>query len=794
VPTTFLRLQTVVTNVPRRLQSRRGRSLLAALVLLSATAFFVWFGNASYPVEEWLFFKYLLAWSCVLLFASASMVGGWWLLALITPQPPRWGERLLLAVALGVLAFYSLMFLFGIAQLYSPGTFYALPLILLGLGGPRFLRDVQRILPRLRSFGLAAFRPRNALEILATIFVLVSLLALYMQVLLPRNAHADTHSYHFPIAEHYIAAGGIVRFPEGWYAGAYPQLASILYVWVFLAPGDLYLHVTLCQHLDFALFLVTVAGVSVLAARMLRVRWFPAAAAAMFVFPSLFLYDSNINGDADHILAFWAVPLALALLRLGKRFGAREAVLAGLMTAATALTKYQGIYFVLPALAFALVLAARHRRMLPLMVCLGVAALLTSSHWLKNLVCYHDPMYPILHSYFPSTPFYDGASVPYGTAYWDGRWIVSGSWPHRLWATFKVLGTFSFIPNDYNWHGQRPTFGSLFTLILPLLALLKVPRRLWLLLLGTYLGIGIWYLTSHQDRYLQALLPWMATCVAVILALAHRLGWFARGAAGVLVAVQLTSGLDVYFIPTHIMLEDSPIRAVSDLFSQGYRGNYQRRLSINPTPEKIAGFLNHDTVLLQHTVLDKLGLGVRVVVDGMGSQGAIEYLDHATPNETAALMRSFGVNRAVRYDDPGGVSPAEAGREVVFLRWLGAYGGYERVISEAKLTNLRTLPADRGLAQEPTRIAWLECQGATPRGLYTPRGLAMGQPLQRTAGDALGLDAERFVARANALIIRESCPHSGQWLRTLAGDFSHRMSAGELRIWIRTRRGSPPPQ
>ena len=45
--------------------------------------------------------------------------------------------------------------------------------------------------------------------------------------------------------------------------------------------------------------------------------------------------------------------------------------------------------------------------------------------------------------------------------------------PHNfagLLTSFKALFTFSFVPNDWGkLHGRTPVFGSLFTLLLPLL-------------------------------------------------------------------------------------------------------------------------------------------------------------------------------------------------------------------------------------------------------------------------------------------------------------------------------------
>jgi len=148
----------------------------------------------------------------------------------------------------------------------------------------------------------------------------------------PAQCRGDSYWYHLPIAEQYVARGAIRPFAEGWYLGAYPQLATLLYTWAYQSPGKLFDHVALSSHLEWALFLATLAGV-----RRWRVACWryprPYAAAAVFLFPGIFLYDSSLITGADHVLAFFAPALGLALIRLGRRFEPREAVLAGILTA-----------------------------------------------------------------------------------------------------------------------------------------------------------------------------------------------------------------------------------------------------------------------------------------------------------------------------------------------------------------------------------------------------------------------------------------------------------------------------
>src|SRR5262249_18021342 len=158
---------------------------------------------------------------------------------------------------------------------------------------------------------------------------------------------------------------------------------------------------------------------------------------------------------------------------------------------------------------------------------LAMVVVLTSCHWLKNLLWHGDPLFPLLHRYLPSTPYWPGFNLDAGVA--AAAWVPQGSLSHRLWESLKAAVTFSFVPHDWSsYHGDVPVFGSLFTLMLPVLLFLRGTRRIWFLAAATMVGVFIWFWTYHQDRYLQALVPWMAAVTAAGLALAWRAGRAAR--------------------------------------------------------------------------------------------------------------------------------------------------------------------------------------------------------------------------------------------------------------------------
>lgn len=768
----------------------RLRSLAVIAVALGAAAFYLGFVNEFYPVKEWLFFRYLVAWACTLAFVASSLTAGWRLCRRLLPMALPLSERLVISLTVGVLLFFLGVFIAGCFDLYGRALFLIWPLLLLGYGAPKLTFDLFRLTEqRDPQLDWRSLLPQTLPQLLACAFLLLGTLAVYLQVMTPLNLGADCYWYHEPIAESYVAAGGIRRFNEGWYVGTYPQLASFLYTWAFLAPGKLVDHVWLCTHIEFALFLASLVALSVLAARLLKQPRLAYAAAGIYLFPKLFIYDSNLHGGADHILGLFCTVLFIFLLRLAKHFGTKEAVVAGLITAAALLTKYQTVYFFFPTALFVLALSVRHKTLRPA-IAWGLTALVFSApHWLKNLVYYHDPLYPFLHRYFPSHPFHKGADVLMAEVFWTRQFDVVGSFAEKLKSTLVALATFSFVPNDWGFHGKRPEFGSLFTLLIPVLLFLKANRRVWTTIVGIHISVALWYFINHQDRYLQCLVPAMAAVVVVTLALAWRRGWAVRGAVAALVGVQCVWGADAAFIPAHNMIGDSPFRAFGSLMSMGYRGEYEPRYHFPASSERFADHLPAGAKILLHLYDTHLGLGTEFATDSAGWQGAIDYLETDSPEATATFLRNeIGVTHIGWPANRGGMSPSDLAREIVFQRMLHDYLVAEQRVGDWKMGTLSSSARNTQSAKAATIIAWLACGTRQAPGLYAPRGLADGHPIQALPQ---GWEASLpMISKATAAIVRTGCNEWSAASSSLGADFQQVTRAGEYTLWARHAWGS----
>ena len=430
-----------------------------------------------------------------------------------------------------------------------------------------------------------ARRGRRRGSLLVHAFGLAGLLLVYLPILTPNNVGFDSRWYHLGIAEHYAATGAVQRFPEGWWVGAGPHLASFLYTWAFLLPfGRITDRIELAAHLELSVFLFSLLGIPALVRRLVPPRSggspYRHAWVARFLFPGVFLYDSSLCLGADHVARVLRRPhLPPPPPRHGAWLRGSVSSSPWRSPARCSPSTRAAIVLVVPALlavalraVVLLVRALRRRAGAPPvraafagpLAALGAGLAFTAPHWLKNAVWYGDPLYPALHALARPRPWTADSAVRFdigfASAYWAAPRSLAG-----LGRTLGALFTFSFVPNDWDrFHGATPVFGSLFTLSLAALPFLKHTKRIWGLVAATHLGIFAWYWINHQDRYLQAALPWMAAATAAVLGLCfgrgsrhgwRRARWWRSRSSG---------GPTSYFIPAHVYA-GVPAKAVLEL-------------------------------------------------------------------------------------------------------------------------------------------------------------------------------------------------------------------------------------
>ena len=669
---------------PRPKLTEKVRRVALTGTLVAGGLVFALVVNEHYQLADWLFFRYARLWLLSLAFAAACLSAGHALLTrgfrLFLPIQ----EQLFLDFCAGLLVFALSLFGCGLAGMLNRVTSWVLPLSLATLGAPALVGYAERVWRRSCRPSPArpsAFGPRVWGPAISG-FGALCVLLLYVNILTPAHASYDARWYHFALAEHYAAAGAIERFPEGFYGATFPHLASYVYTWAFLVNQALPTQMLLAAHLEFVVFGATLFGLPVLVRYLLHGRRAPRSWASLFLFPGILLYDSSLAGNSDHFLALFALAALLVLRRVLGDFELRTTALFALFCAAAALTKYHavdvlaGLVLLFVAGACRHVLSQRERSDLRVIVArvaragllaLGVFALVWAPHWLKNWVYYGDPFYPVLRDWLPPRPWTPGAAVGFAPP----EWRPSSAFPGSLLEALGTVVTFSFAPHDWpNLHGRVPVFGSLFTLFVPALLFLPRSGRAWLVAGSALAGVFTWYLTLHQDRYLQALLPWMAAVVAAVIVKAWEHGRAVRAAIAGVVGLQVVWGGDVYFLPTHAMLWKAPLVASAELLASGFKQDLALRDATLCELELLRPALSRKRdVLLVHESHLRLGSGVRTVMDARGAQAAIDYAGLASPRAVWERLRSLGVTKLTW--KPGASGPeARLSDELVFLAFV----------------------------------------------------------------------------------------------------------------------------
>ncbi len=699
--------------------------LVLTVLLLAAGGHFLWWVDRLYPIQEWLFWRYLGYWVLVGAWTLGLLSTGWAVLKKLGLDHWSVGERLVVAHAVGFFGFFLMMFVLGLFGLYGGVLFLALPIAMIAVGVRPLWREVA---PRLAAWRRTA-RPPNLLHWVAIIFAALCLGLIYFAILTPANVSFDSDWKHLGVAQHYAASGGIVRFDEGWLPGAAPHLASVIYTWAFLLPwGNLFDVVELAAHQEFVLFLATLVAINVLVGRLVPGSTPRAAWVVRFLFPGVMLYDSSLSVGADHIAAVWSAPIFLLLMRYWDDASPKVAALLACVMAGAMLTKYSAV---LPMTLFpisAVVVragvgvwrdrplngSAVRRELLGPVVALGVGLLLTAPHYLKNWIFYADPLYPMLHAYLPSTPW-----GPESAYFWadsmGGRWKPAPGWA-GVRETLAALFSFSYVPHDYGtYHRNLPVFGSLFSILMFALPWCgRNSRWLWGAVGYTLSGVLLWYVNHHQDRHLQMLLPAMAASTGAIMMHVWSKGRAARVALAGLVLLQVIWGSDVYFFQTHAMTR-SPAKKSIDLISAGFEGKREERFAAGQTRlTAISDRLPEDAVVLLHQGRLRLGMRRPIVVDRNRWQNRIRYDELREPGAIYDELSSLGVTHVVWTD----TSRAES----TLASDLAFYGFVtQHAVAQPGSGSLRlsAMPPDRPAVQYgDAEVAYSGCGKRYPSGVY----------------------------------------------------------------------------
>jgi hypothetical protein len=700
-----------------------------------------------YPVSEWLVWRLAPIWGYALLFnASCVAFGAFLTRRLLGNRELPALERLLQSMMLGLTAFVLSLYVLGFAHLFKPIIALGLPIMFLGVGA----RDAHALWLELVSWRAAVPQPKSVERVLGTLALMggaAALFFLYLEALDVSAINFDAIWYHFPIAQDYARVGHIIPFP-GENHRAYPHLTSMVHTWALLVPrlGSPTEHWMLSLHLEYAIVLWRIVGAATLARWLMGGRDVRGLWAGFFLFPSIFVYDQAIGGSADHFLGFFAVPVFLAAVRALERFDVRFSALAGIALGAHVLVKYQGIYlFVAIGVAVLLRLAflggrywLRQRRQALTEAdvpwrgsLLGVGALalcftlVSSAHFGKNAVFYHNPFYPFAQTIFKSSfpkkqpGFY--AEAPVREAFEPKVHGIQ----RQAWALKKMF-VYSLETSNRKLTKYRPYMGALFSLLLPCALLLPRRKRFGVTAGVVTVAFMVWANSAPNDRYLLAFYDLSIGMTLALIVQVWDLAWPARIGLVPLVGLQLVWGGDAM-----LYYGKKQLNAALDLVAAGYDGKYEGRLAARGTQAQVTRATPKDAVILARNYKGLLGLDRLVLSDIRSAQDYISYSHLKDTRDFYDLVKARGVTHLLL---PRGQRKPERWNNTVLFTDLFRYASKPQRIGKLSLAELPKQPPP---SAEPYLVFCSSLRGV-PDGVYAveqldfdPRGLDRFEPRPR---------------------------------------------------------------
>ncbi|MBK7858082.1 MAG: hypothetical protein IPJ65_05555 [Archangiaceae bacterium] len=632
----------------------------------------------------------------------------------------------------------------------------------------------------------------DGFPLVASVAGLLLLGTLYLGAMTPDAINYDATWVHMVIAQDYAREGHLIGFPGDWQLNV-PHLASVVYTWAFLVPGFALpqLKWMMALHLEVLVVVWALVGVAA-AARWLAEREVRATWSALALFPGIFVYDGNVGGSADHFAALFMAPLLWVTGAVARRFDRGACVLWGVLAGGALMSKVQSLYLVAPLSLVLLVRAswllvssrhdAKERRSLLVNVgSIAAATLGVLLHLASNLFFFANPVYPLAQNVFTgSHPSVPGAALQVSNIMADWRYQPPADFVERFVTGLKMVFTFSFEPH-YNFVNGAPTFGSLFTLCLPLVLFIGKAKRVWLGVAVALSGLLFWAMTYWVDRNLQILSPVLIAVTAAVIVRAWELGFFARVGVIALVAVQLAWGSALFVsgsdrIVSAVTLLRSTLDGRADAQLRSYRSEFVQ----------IDEALPKSAVLMMHHTHVKLGIDRPVFLDLFGFQGSIDYRELHSVRELYDRLKALGVTH-VSFA-PARPTSYSLKEEILFSLLIDQCGKTARNFGSISVFELPAQPPP----PMPGSSVLVMGIGGYPDGLHLLDSIAVSgllpPPMQHyPAAVKTAPMAQSLIGEADVVICATSTPLSPDDYALLGRDFRYVNPAGAIRLWVRNR-------
>ena len=290
-------------------------------------------------------------------------------------------------------------------------------------------------------------------------------------------------------------------------------------------------------------------------------------------------------------------------------------------------------------------------------------------------------------------------------------------------------------------------------------------RRIWFSVASIHVGVAAWFIVSHQERYLQALLPCMAASSVAILVLAWRTGAPARVGVVGLVGLQAVWCLGIQFWPLHRMTGHSGLESAISFFARTYTRSAGDRLTpFGPLPA-IAAKLPPGAKVLIHQSHLRTGIGAMSVSDTVPLTYGLSYGRVGSSPKLDSTLKSWGVTH-VLWDGEHAHGVDSVAGDLVFQTYVarhvvvvGRFGGL----------TLGTLPAATP-PDDGHSVLYMGCPGSYADGLYRLEDLTVPTtalperplvyPPPRRPAPASASELAPLVAAASHAVVDRRCAPS----------------------------------
>lgn len=448
-----------------------------------------------------------LGFVAILTFAAAGL--GRFVLGRAGLTIAAWTDRAALEVTIGLGLLGLGVFLLGLSNWLTPGSIALLILPGLAMGGWSG-RGEAMTAARVPS------APRTLDDRILLLLTAAALVGTLLTALAPVT-DGDALAYHLQLPKAFLA-GHAVRFRPYQHESAYPLLTELLY-----AIGLAWRGPVACRLIQWTLGVCLAGNVAALARPALGDRAWWAGTVVLLVPAISNGMTASLN---DVALAAFAAAALVAWLGWFDVPDPRRAALAGLAAGLTLGVKYPGLVWVglLTLTMAAAIVAGRRGRFGHLGVFLLATVAVGGGWYLRAYLLTGNPVYPFFREVFGGAGFEEVLG--------SGRRPL-GTNPVRL-LTALVPMTLDPVRFESRWH----QFGPVFLLFLPLLVVVRPPRRVWFLVGFGYAFLTLCLTMRQSPRFVLGALGPLSVGVAWVAGeAARRPGRPGRAIVGVLLLI-----------------------------------------------------------------------------------------------------------------------------------------------------------------------------------------------------------------------------------------------------------------